>query len=703
MLKNKSTKNKTIKESLKKPEVFIMTQSNTEELKNARSATTGEEFTTLDERIDCEVERLNKKIEVSMLQQESEESHVVENSVEGMTTDMVVKGRTLFNHIGKYLTHGGCEWNNNKATVSGISLSNGYAINLECTAIDINKSYILGVYIESLNDNAKNLGFSMGVLDSTNSSWNRVVSITPVKGWNFVELTLDKNKTLGNVRFRNSKLPTDLELDIVFTNFIMIEKTNQYSFVDNPCYFKSFKSFGQQEDKINILSSGKNILTTSEFKNLEFDGAEVTILNSNSINIKNNNLKTWRNCYYDYILKPNTNYVAYCEKVVIREGEAGILPCYSTGESINGVVEGTIRNNYVAKFNTGNRTDIRIRFQYAWNTPTKADIDYIDIQLEEGTTPTTFEPHKEDKKDILLHQYGFNEGLRGLKSVQDELDSNKNKAIKRIEKYTFTGDEVIRKSNTYGDVIRFDYKLSNVKHSSDIMCNNFTKGIIGKENLECINVHYSDNLIQIQIKVNKLETQDAEGFKKWLQANPTTVYYELAEPIETPLNKDINLKTFGERTYVTFENSLKGTSSFKAPVDTTATIARLNKENKSLGEENINLRQDLESTALTLTDSDLELVKQNVDMDFRLMEVESALDIPLATLSSNIKFKNKKGEVKSMARSPYEMMKIVILSGDYDKEDYMYKVGKYYERGRMTKEEHDELMSLMTADEVISK
>lgn len=56
-----------------------------------------------------------------------------------------------------------------------------------------------------------------------------------------------------------------------------------------------------------------------------------------------------------------------------------------------------------------------------------------------------------------------------------------------------------------------------------------------------------------------------------------------------------------------------------------------------------------------------------------------------------------------MARTPYEMMKIVILSGDYDREDYMHKVGKYYERGRMTKEEHDELMSLMTADEVISK
>ena len=181
------------------------------------------------------------------------------------------------------------------------------------------------------------------------------------------------------------------------------------------------------------------------------------------------------------------------------------------------------------------------------------------------------------------------------------------------------------------------------------------------------------------------------------------LYLTLETPVETPLDESIALKVYNEKTYVSFENSISGTSSFKAPVNTVATIARLNRENRALEEENRSLRQDFESTTLSLTDSDLELVKQNVDMDFRLMEVEFALDIPQSTLSSDIKFKNKKGEVKSMARTPYEMMKIVILSGDYDREDYIHKVGKYYERGRMTKEEHDELMSLMTADEVISK
>ncbi|MDM0881713.1 hypothetical protein QTI60_05585 [Clostridium perfringens] len=264
----------------------------------------------------------------------------------------------------------------------------------------------------------------------------------------------------------------------------------------------------------------------------------------------------------------------------------------------------------------------------------KTEILSNDFQFEEGSQVTSYEHYKEDKKDILLQDLGFDEGLRGINSVSDELNSIRNVAIKRIGKREYRE----------GDLL-----LDNV----------------------------------ITDKVN--------------------TYYVLEEPVETPLNENINLKTFREKTYIGFENSISGTSSFKAPVNTAATISRLNRENRALEEENKNLRQDFESTTLTLTDSDLELVKQNVDMDFRLMEVEFALDIPQAILSSNINFKNKKGEVKSMARTPYEMMKIVILSGDYDREDYIHKVGKYYERGRMTKEEHDELMSLMTADEVIGK
>lgn len=675
------------KESFNKFEGKI--NANTEELKNARSATTGEVFDTLDERIDHEVDRINKKIDVTMLQQEDKGSHTIENTVDGMTTDMVIKGRTLFNHVGKYLKHAGCDWDDNKVTVSGISLNDGYSINFEGTAIDINKSYILGIYIESLNDNAKNLGFSMGVLDNTGSAWNKVESITPVKGWNFVELAFDKSKTLGNIRFRNSKPPTDLELNIVFTNFIMIEKINKYSFIDNPCYFKDFKSFGQQENKISILSRNKNLFNLSKFEDNTIYYQD-TGIKGNLNRYKAMRIKTTPNKSY-FFTNPNVGTTVQC--VAYKNGVR-----ISGGYNWRGMLTKDC-DEYVFSF-------------------LKSELLSNNFQFEEGTKATHFEPYKEDKKDILLSELGFDEGLRGLNNtVYDELNDIKNITVKRIDKRVLNGNESwIMWTNSTGDVLNcylyFDRMIPNltsvVKPNSIILNDRFPSNIGGHLS-KAEGFRVASNYFALSIHKSKLGIQDVNDtsnlpvLKRWLNENPITVYYELENPVVTPFVENINLKTFGERTYVSFENSISGTSSFKAPVDTTATIARLNRENRALEEENKTLRQDFESTTLSLTDSDLELVKQNVDMDFRLMEVEFALDIPQAILSSNIKFKNKKGEVKSMARTPYEMMKIVILSGDYDREDYMHKVGKYYERRRMSKEEHDELMSLMTADEVISK
>ncbi|MDM0738572.1 hypothetical protein QTI22_03845 [Clostridium perfringens] len=456
--------------------------ANTEELKNARSATTGEKFDTLDERIDCEVDRLNKKIDVTMLQQEDKESHTIENSVEGLTTNMIIKGKTMYKKTD-------------------------------------------GTYTDT---------------------------------W------------------------------------------------EEGCILESF---GEKEDKISILSHGKNLCNP----NLLID-----------------------NYYLDKgVKKASTNFILYDTFIPVKSTVYRLevdgklenrLNCYD--ETFNYIE--TVSNLSALPINTK-----YIKFDIYKGTPKKTLEQIKEItMLIESSSQTNYEAYKEYKKDILLQDLGFDEGLRGINDISDELNSLRNVAIKRIGKREYReGDELL------------------------------------------------ENII----------------------TDKTNTYYVLEEPIETPLSENINPKTFEEKTYIGFENSISGTSSFKAPVNAAATISRLNRENRALEEENKNLRQDFESTTLSLTDSDLELVKQNVDMDFRLMEVEFALDIPQAILSSNIKFKNKKGEVKSMARTPYEMMKIVILSGDYDREDYMHKVGKYYERRRMSKEEHDELMSLMTADEVISK
>ena len=668
--------------------------ANTEELKNARSATTGEKFNTLDERIDCEVYRLNKKIEVSMLQQEDKENHIIENGIDGMTTDMLVKGRTLVNLIPSLNDINWKIQRNSNAIINSGSITmrkvdgNTYS---DCytnisTSFKPSTKYTIIIEIKDNNNvdyiNCNAYGgdlFSDPKIQLSKKSGVFTILKTTVSNFanNNQEIQFQFYGTISSENNASCKI----------LNFMILE--GDWTSKPIPTSFEGIKSFGQQEDKISILSSGVNLLNDKKY---EFKGTDI---------------------------------VEFSE-VFIRN--KSVININTYGKDINGgqIILIDVKNNeYIIKgwgdsnknINVGNIPSgfYKIKFWVSGCVKIFNDSGDKRVMIYEGTEILNYQPYQLYKKEISLQELGFDGGLRGLSpTVYDELNSIENVAIKKISKTIFNGTEnyiysIEDKVNNW----KFGITLAGVKpNSTEVICNTFTNVTMNRdeENIEGIRLYtHNQTTVELRftIKKSKLnisgETPTNEEIKKFFKNNNTELYYELAEPVETPLTENINVKTSGERTYVSFENSISGTSSFKAPVNAAATISRLNRENRALEEENKNLRQDFESTTLTLTDSDLELVKQNVDMDFRLMEVEFALDIPQAILSSDINFKNKKGEVKTMARTPYEMMKIVILSGDYDREDYMHKAGKYYERGRMTKEEHDELMSLMTADEVISK
>lgn len=642
-----------------------MTQSNTEELKNARTATTGEIFDTLDERIDHEVDRLNKKIDVSMLQQEDKENHVIENTVEGMTTDMIVKGRTLqnlFNQEGYYVNPNGSQQYFHSRNYKNLFKTGKYTLkNITGNALiwDISRKDN-DEWVKSIKSN-KSI-----VIELEEGQYVRNIQALTINGWVLDEST---RKILEN-------------------NAVVLEG-DKLDIIDSINYFEGIKSFGQQEDKISILSNGKNLglkYKTSNNSNIEFN-----LISDIKENV---------NCNISFdgegigILDRNTVYYTPTLGGQYSKGTAT-----KTGNIIKSTVL-TFTRDEIKNLLEGTAT-IKI---YANNLINSYKPKWT--QLEYGTETTSYEPYKCDKKDILLQNLGFDEGLRGLNnSVYDELNDIKNVAIKRVGKKIITSELPItlQSINVHG-IANFAIPIDDLYKDRVGFCNKLIlqDTLIADTITEGFTLSVGARGAFIRVKSEK--ASNVEEFKQYLATlnEPIVIYYP-CEPVETPLDESIALKVFNEKTYVEFQNSISGTSSFKAPVNTVDTIARLNRENRALEEENKTLRQDFESTTLSLTDSDLELVKQNVDIDFRLMEVEFALDIPQAILSSNINFKNKKGEVKSMARTPYEMMKIVILSGDYDREDYIHKVGKYYERGRMTKEEHDELMSLMTADEVISK
>ena len=663
MLKNKSTKKKVNKELLRRPDIYVAALSNKEELTQARSATTGEIFDTLDERIDHEVDRLNKKIEVSFLQQEDKESHVVENTVEGMTTDMVVKGRTLQNLV-KY------KLNNQK--VGNPSLSATICTN---EMFKTNTTYTIVYTINSIESGTGKtiLNFSGGI-----NSPDIILNSSNLVGTHKQVFTLS---TTPSTTHRNVSLyHLDSATVKFFSDVLIIE--GEIDFI--PSYFEGTKSFGETEgNEISILSSSRNLIDDSIKSNTEIE-YETGVEKTSPL----------------IVVTGFTPFFVNTKRLYAQVTINGVksTPTFRWYDENKKYINGNAIDNIP--------TNARyVRMRVLSSTPTNPN-DCEFLLIDNADKNLSYEPYKSNKKDILLGQYGFDEGLRGLNlTVYVELNDIKNVAIKRVDKKIITSELPItlQSINEHG-IANFYIPINNLYGDKVGFCNKLILQLtlIADTTTEGFSLSMGAGGTYIRIKSEK--ASNVEEFKQYLATldEPIVIYYP-CEPIETPLSESIALKVYNEKTYVSFENFLKGTSSFKAPVDTVATIARLNKENRALEEENKNLRQDFESTTLVLTDSDLKLVKQNVDMDFRLMEVEFALDIPQAILSSDIKFKKKKGEVKSMARTPYEMMKIVILSGDYDREDYMHKVGKYYERGRMTKEEHDELMSLMTADEVISK
>ncbi|MDJ8959718.1 hypothetical protein PTK51_14610 [Clostridium perfringens] len=645
--------------------------ANTKELKAARSATTGEKFNTLDERIDHEVDRLNKKIDVTMLQQEDKENHVIENTVDGMTTDMIIKGRTLQNLCKKIIptvTSSGALTNIQdiyKCTASGSGLAYlNFTLTDEVKSLlQGNKKYTIFIkgykLINPNNDGIRFYNRSDAIGTDINKINDSVLTFTTPSDFN-------SSKTYEFLFYCGTQGSVELSNEI-----ILLE--GDWTGKKAPEYFEGIKSFGQQEDKISILSYPDYIKL--EQGSLLPTGEETT-----GNGVRSNFLKVYKDTKYKI-----TNNLNYQSNIYFYNSKKILVKFLGN----------------VTEFTTTNETEF-IRFRSSINNENNLEVLY---KIETVNLPL---PHLDyaNKKDILLSHYGFDEGLRGFDlNVCDELNDIKNIAIKRVGKKIITSELPItlQSINVHG-IANFAIPIDDLYKDRAGFCNKLIlqDTLIADTITEGFTLSVGARGAFIRVKSEK--ASNVEEFKQYLATlNEPIVIYYLCEPVETPLDESIALKVFNEKTYVSFKNSISGTSSFKAPVNAAATISRLNRENRALEEKNKNLRQDFESTTLSLTDSDLELVKQNVDMDFRLMEVEFALDIPKAILSSNINFKNKKGEVKSMARSPYEMMKIVILSGDYDKEDYMYKVGKYYERGRMTKEEHDELMSLMTADEVISK
>ena len=113
----------------------------------------------------------------------------------------------------------------------------------------------------------------------------------------------------------------------------------------------------------------------------------------------------------------------------------------------------------------------------------------------------------------------------------------------------------------------------------------------------------------------------------------------------------------------------------------------------------------LEERVISLESNSLDIVATTWDMDYRVCEVEWALEdsgiLVVAQVAQTFNLKNK--GVGTMALSRYEQAKIMILGGAYVRETLERQLTTYLRRGYLTQTEYDELIALMDARELVTE
>lgn len=109
----------------------------------------------------------------------------------------------------------------------------------------------------------------------------------------------------------------------------------------------------------------------------------------------------------------------------------------------------------------------------------------------------------------------------------------------------------------------------------------------------------------------------------------------------------------------------------------------------------------IEERVLSLESSSLEVIATTFDIDFRLCEVEWALEDAVGVQAVNLAKSFKGSNV--MALNRYEQAKIMILGGAYVRETLERQLTTYLRRGYLTQTEYDELIALMDARELVTE
>ena len=155
------------------------------------------------------------------------------------------------------------------------------------------------------------------------------------------------------------------------------------------------------------------------------------------------------------------------------------------------------------------------------------------VQLEEGTVATPYEPYKESKQVLYLDEPLYKDNELCIHNGQ--LGYWK-KSVTRLFKGGKDEQFILNDANAGVNTLSFQIPLNlKVENGTDIL-NTFAPSLssgLSQVDYEGVQT-YNDNFL-IRINKNKLSTQDSEGLRQHLQVNNVQICFNVLEPIFVPI------------------------------------------------------------------------------------------------------------------------------------------------------------------------
>lgn len=361
---------------------------------------------------------------------------------------------------------------------------------------------------------------------------------------------------------------------------------------------------GQELHEIPVVSVGKNLIDFT------------TVLDGGWRSDSTGNLLTSTDNYMtDFIqVNPNTEYVINC----------GFGYCWLFDANQNFIKLKTSNNNVALgnscyRINSENASYIVFGKSFP---KVQKPFDLSSFQLEEGTVATPYEPYVEDKLTILSPVQ--------LEKVGDVADRIIEKdGVWGVEKNVAT--VVLNGSEDWGEypisvhefTTRFGVIVDGSKNGQGI--SDLFKHKHNDDDDEHFKIGDSASKLFVYINKSRLAENSVFGFKTWLSSNNLTLKYLTNNPTFIPLphSQQVKLRTFANKTNISFLTEIEGTIKAQVPKSLGATVNTHTEQISNLNKELDRVKKLEESTvSIVETESDFTTVEATSNGYFEDVKLE---------------------------------------------------------------------------------